>query len=247
MRRSYPEPPGRGGGRRGAGFSGRVAPGPLPRTGLRNWGPNFPNCSAPGAVPLRHLQDSTHITRNSHTAPRASCRLTQLRCWVVPGRDSSSSASSGSRVPSLHSKVEFTCLLFLQALCPFCPAPGPRFASGRARQKLHRAFRAGRKRPFRPLAQQELAVSRPQRRAMRFALSLRGPRPAISPCAGGHPQCKAFGQDLITSRQPCSGPFRPRRRRESSHPARLRPFLPAEDTLRRHAPLRSAPLVTGRL
>ena len=37
---------------------------------------------------------------------RASCRLTQLRCWVVPGRDSSSSASSGRRVPSLHSKVE---------------------------------------------------------------------------------------------------------------------------------------------
>ncbi len=38
---------------------------------------------------------------------RASCRLTQLRCWVVPGRDSSSSASSGRRVPSLHSAVEF--------------------------------------------------------------------------------------------------------------------------------------------
>ena len=38
---------------------------------------------------------------------QASCRLTQLRCWVVPGRDSSSSASSGRRVPSLHSKVEF--------------------------------------------------------------------------------------------------------------------------------------------
>ena len=37
---------------------------------------------------------------------QASCRLTQLRCWVVPGRDSSSSASSGRRVPSLHSKVE---------------------------------------------------------------------------------------------------------------------------------------------
>ena len=38
---------------------------------------------------------------------QASCRLTQLRCWVVPGRDSSSSASSGRRVPSLHSAVEF--------------------------------------------------------------------------------------------------------------------------------------------
>ena len=36
---------------------------------------------------------------------RASCRLTHLRCWVVPGRDSSSSAGSVRRVPSLHSAV----------------------------------------------------------------------------------------------------------------------------------------------
>ena len=53
-------------------------------------------------------------------AVRASCRLTQLRCWVVPGRDSSSSASSVRRVPSLHSSVRLrrgqTWPLFLQAL-----------------------------------------------------------------------------------------------------------------------------------
>ena len=36
---------------------------------------------------------------------RASCRLRQLRCWVAPGRDSSSSASSVRRVPSLRSSV----------------------------------------------------------------------------------------------------------------------------------------------
>ena len=108
MRRSYPEPPGRGGGRRGPGGSGRVAPGPLPAPHrATQLGPQFPQLLRSGAVPLQHHQDSTHITRNSHTAPRASCRLTQLRCWVVPGRDSSSSASSGSRVPSLHSKVDF--------------------------------------------------------------------------------------------------------------------------------------------
>ena len=43
----------------------------------------------------------------SLSAVRRVRRLTQLRCWVVPGRDSSSSASSVRRVPSLHSKVEF--------------------------------------------------------------------------------------------------------------------------------------------
>ena len=36
---------------------------------------------------------------------RASCRLRQLRCWVAPGRDSSSSAGSVRRVPSLRSSV----------------------------------------------------------------------------------------------------------------------------------------------
>ena len=53
-------------------------------------------------------------------AVRASCRLRQLRCWVAPGRDSSSSASSVRRVPSLRSSVSlrlgYTRLLFLQAL-----------------------------------------------------------------------------------------------------------------------------------
>ena len=36
---------------------------------------------------------------------RAVRHLTHLRCWVVPGRDSSSSAGSVRRVPSLHSAV----------------------------------------------------------------------------------------------------------------------------------------------
>ena len=38
-------------------------------------------------------------------AVRAVCRLRQLRCWVAPGRDSSSSAGSVRRVPSLRSSV----------------------------------------------------------------------------------------------------------------------------------------------
>ena len=39
----------------------------------------------------------------SVSAVRASCRLRQLRCWVAPGRDSSSSASSVRRVPYVRS------------------------------------------------------------------------------------------------------------------------------------------------
>ena len=53
----------------------------------------------------------------SLSAVRRVRRLTQLRCWVVPGRDSSSSASSVRRVPSLHSKVEFNLAAIPPHLC----------------------------------------------------------------------------------------------------------------------------------
>ena len=59
-------------------------------------------------------------------AARASCRLRQLRCWVAPGRDSSSSASSVRRVPSLRSSVRlrrgYTWALFLQTSAGVNPA-----------------------------------------------------------------------------------------------------------------------------
>ena len=62
----------------------------------------------------------------SRSAVRAVRRLTQLRCGVVPGRDSSSSAGSGRRVPSLHSSVRlrrgYTCLLFLHTSAGMNPA-----------------------------------------------------------------------------------------------------------------------------
>ena len=62
----------------------------------------------------------------SLSALRAVLRLTHLRCWVVPGRDSSSSASSGRRVPSLHSAVRlrrvYPCLLFLHTSAGKNPA-----------------------------------------------------------------------------------------------------------------------------
>ena len=57
----------------------------------------------------------------SPSAVRRVLRLTQLRCWVVPGRDPSSSAGSVRRVPSLHSKVEFN-----QVATPPGSVRGPR-------------------------------------------------------------------------------------------------------------------------
>ena len=50
-------------------------------------------------------------------------------------------------------------------------------------------------------------------------------------CAGGHRQCKAYGQDLFPPTQPCYGPSRPRPRRESCHRTRCR-SLPAAGSLR---------------
>lgn len=63
----------------------------------------------------------------SVSAARASCHLRQLRCWVAPGRDSSSSAGSVRRVPSLRSSVSrkrlgYTWALFLQASAGVKPA-----------------------------------------------------------------------------------------------------------------------------
>ena len=74
---------------------------------------------------------------------RAVLRLTQLRCWVVPGRDSSSSAGSGRRVPPLHSAVRLrrvnTCLLFLHTSAGKNPArsvPGRQDTAVRFRSRL---------------------------------------------------------------------------------------------------------------
>ena len=121
------ETPGRGGGRKGPGGSGRVAPGPLPAPRrAEELGPQFPQFLYLGAVTHSHSASRPASPAFGVQAVRASCRLTQLRCWVVPCRDSSSSASSGRRVPSLHSKVRLrrvqTCLLFLHTSAGKNPA-----------------------------------------------------------------------------------------------------------------------------
>ena len=108
MRRLSLRTPGRGGGRRGPGCSGRERPGPLPAPyRAEESEPQFPQFLYLGAAPHQSHQDSGDITRINLSAVRASCRLMQLRCWVVPGRDSSSFAGAVRRVSSLHSAVVF--------------------------------------------------------------------------------------------------------------------------------------------
>ena len=123
----YLRTPGRGGGRRGPGGSGRVAPGPLPAPRrAEELGPQFPQFLYLGAVTHSHSASRPASPAFGVQAVRASCRLTQLRCWVVPGRDSSSSASSVRRVPSLHSSVSlrlvYTWPLFLHTSAGVNPA-----------------------------------------------------------------------------------------------------------------------------
>ena len=98
----------------------------------------------------RHHSPSTFVVCEHPAALRS------IRCWVVPGRDSSS-AGSVRRVPSLHSSVSlrlvYTWPLFLQALCLFRLVRGPRYAAVRARLQSHKAFRAARRQAFHLLAQ----------------------------------------------------------------------------------------------
>ena len=63
----------------------------------------------------RHHSTSTLVVCEHPAALRS------IRCWVVPGRDSSSSAGSVRRVPSLHSAVEFNLAAIPPGLVSFPP------------------------------------------------------------------------------------------------------------------------------
>ena len=172
---SYLRTPGRGGGRRGPGGSGRVAPGPLPAPHrATQLGPQFPQLLRSGAIPHQRHQDSTAITRKSLSGTRASCRLTQLRCWVAPSPEVSCPASEPAHFLRSRSSVRlrrgYTWPLFLQALCLFRLVRGPRFAAVRARLQSHKAFRASRRQPFRLQAQ---TVSEQVRHRLRREVSAR--------------------------------------------------------------------------
>ena len=122
------------------------------------------------------------------SAVRAVRRLTQLRCWVVPGRDSSSSTALRS-VPSEESRPS-TPRYGFAVVIPACYSSTP--PPGRIPPDV---FRAGRRQPFRLLAQ-TLSV-----------WSTTAPFPKL-PKTAPERQCQAFGRgrcsfDLAVGR---SGP-----------------------------------------
>ena len=103
--------PGRGGGRRAAPVRGHPGPGPSGGCAL---GQGQVQARTPASRFEGHLSLSASVLCEHPAALRS------IRCWVVPCRDSSSSAGSVRRVPSLHSSVSlrlvYTRPLFLQAL-----------------------------------------------------------------------------------------------------------------------------------
>ena len=86
-------------------------------------------------VPSRTLTSrfEGHLSLSASVLCEHPAALRSVRCWVVPGRDSSSSAGSVRRVPSLHSAVSlrlvYTRPLFLRTssgASPVRSAPGSR-------------------------------------------------------------------------------------------------------------------------
>ena len=133
----YLRPPGRGGGRKGPGCSGRVAPGPLPAPRrAEESGPQFPQFLYHGAA--THSRSASRPTSPAFSVCglRASCRLTQLRCWVAPSPEVSSPASGPAHFLRSRSSVSLrlghTRPLFLHTSAGASPArsvPGSREAA----------------------------------------------------------------------------------------------------------------------
>ena len=132
----YLRPPGRGGGRRGPGCSGRVAPGPLPAPRrAEESGPQFPQFLYLGATTHSRSAFRPASPAFSDRELRASCRLTQLRCWVAPSPEVSCPASEPAHFLRSRSSVSLrlghTRPLFLHTSAGVNPArsvPGVREA-----------------------------------------------------------------------------------------------------------------------
>ena len=107
MRRPSLRTPGRGGGRKGTGGSGRSVTGPLPAPHrAEELGPRTPQFLYSGASPHQRHQYATGISRINQEAVPGSCRLMPF------GRVAASVTPCGrrgrpQRVKSLRSKVEF--------------------------------------------------------------------------------------------------------------------------------------------
>jgi len=123
------------------------APGPSPALARRK----TPHFAGPRPQSARPYQGRRERAPSSLAPPFSSCRRVQHSCGSARCQRSCVGQGPPHHLRPRSSKVRLrrgsTCLLFLQALCHFCSALGPRCASGRARQKRHRAFRAGRKQP----------------------------------------------------------------------------------------------------
>ena len=137
MRGLYLVPPGRGGGRKGPGCSGRLAPGPLPAPRrAEDSGPQFPQFLYLGAATHSVSASRRASPAFSVRAVRASCRLRQLRCWVAPSPEVSSPASGPAHFLRSRSSVSLrlghTRPLFLHTSAGVNPArsvPGVREAA----------------------------------------------------------------------------------------------------------------------
>ena len=133
----YLPPPGRGGGRKGPACSGRLAPGPLPAPRrAEESGPQFPQFLYHGAATHSVCAFQRTSPAFSVSAVRASCRLTQLRCWVAPSPEVSCPASEPAHFLRSRSSVRLrrghTRPLFLHTSAGVNPArsvPGSREAA----------------------------------------------------------------------------------------------------------------------
>ena len=102
------ESPGRGGGRKGPGGSGRSVTGPLPAPHRApQLGPRTPQLFRSGAAPLQRHQVSTDISRNSLSGSRASCRLMQHSCGSARYLQSCVRRSLPHHFRHRSSKVEY--------------------------------------------------------------------------------------------------------------------------------------------
>ena len=179
----------------------------------------------------RHLSPSMLVICEHPAALRS------IRCWVVPGRDSSSSASSVRRVPSLHSAVSlrlgYTWPLFLHTSAGVKPAgsvPGVQEAAVPA---------AGADSVGIPLRYTRHRLRRSDSAWLRLERSI--PIRAVSRSGSG----RGGRLSPLRVRSP---PLRRQARKRScrcSVPEPSRPHTP--DRLPAHAPLRSVPYGTARL
>lgn len=180
--------------------------------------------------------------------------LTHLRCWVVPGRDSSSSTGSVRRVPSLHSAVEY-----------HLAAIPPHLCRGKPRQKC--SGRPGHSRPgcWRRVCRPSIPQCGSQDRWPCLHAS-HAARHTLRGSARINVVALYFYSKVCACSRGPSYPAPTSVPRSQGEPSRLRPWRPSAapsrrslpllqsppppqppDRLQGHAPLRSAPYGTGRL